>query len=505
MKTNLSLIYSPLGIDTLQEHVAFLHHDCPISKSEGIAAQTRVQLTCAEKNITAIVNVIHSDLLNCNEIGLSLSAQHDLGVKPGQPVAVIQAPPVDSLSQLRSKIFGHRLNKHELTSIMSDIAKGRYANIQIAAFVTAMASHRANLQEVIDLTASMVEVGERLQWGTTPVADKHCVGGLPGNRTTPIVVAIAACAGLIMPKTSSRAITSPAGSADVLEVVTPVTHDLAAMRQIIKKEGACFVWGGSLALSPADDLLIKVARPLEIDSDAQLVASVLSKKIAAGATHVVIDIPVGPTAKVRTKEQADHLEHLLTRVGFANGLNLKVVRTDGNAPVGRGIGPALEARDVLEVLRNDPGAPKDLRQRAVRLAGELLQLCGSVGIDEGEDFANEAIDSGRALNKFLAICHAQGGFTEPKTAPLQHAVRATQDGIIKSIDNRRLARVAKLSGAPDAKTAGLDLKVRLQDSVSAGEILFVLHSEAQGELNYALAYLDSHPPIFIEPTSAPSI
>jgi thymidine phosphorylase len=312
------------------------------------------------------------------------------------------------------------------------------------------------------------------------------------------VVAIAACAGLIMPKTSSRAITSPAGSADVLEVMTPVTHDLAAMRQIIEKEGACFVWGGSLALSPADDLLIKVARPLEIDSDAQLVASVLSKKIAAGATHVVIDIPVGPTAKVRSNEQADHLEHLLMQVGFANGLNLKVVRTDGSAPVGRGIGPSLEARDVLEVLRNDPGAPLDLRQRAVRLAGELLQLCGSVGIGEGETFATEAIDSGRALKKFLAICHAQGGFTEPRIAPIQHVIRATQDGIVKSIDNRRLARVAKLAGAPEAKTAGLDLKVRLKDTVSAGQILFVMHSEAQGELNYALAYLDSHPLILIE-------
>lgn len=499
MSTNLSLTYRPLGIDTLQEHVAFLHHDCPISKSEGIEAQTRVQLTSGQHSVIATVNVIHSDLLNCDEIGLSLSAETDLGIAPGQRIEVIQAPPVDSLSQLRSKIFGHRLNKQGLASIMSDIAKGRYANIQIAAFITAMASHRANLQEVIDLTASMVEIGDRLHWGTTPVADKHCVGGLPGNRTTPIVVAIVACAGLLIPKTSSRAITSPAGSADVMEVMTPVTHDLAAMREILQKEGACFVWGGSLALSPADDLLIKVARPLEIDSDAQLVASVLSKKIAAGATHVIIDIPVGPTAKVRTKEQADHLEHLITRVGFANGLNLKVVRTDGTAPVGRGIGPALEARDVLQVLRNDPEAPQDLRQRAVRLASELMQLCGAVGVGEGEAFANEALDSGRAWTKFLAICQAQGGFTEPDTAPLQYAVRATQDGVVRSIDNRRLARIAKLAGAPEAKVAGLDLKVRLEDTVVAGQILFVLHAQAQGELNYALTYLDSHPPMLIEP------
>ena len=497
MSSHLHLTYRSLGIDTLQEHVAFLHRDCPICKSEGLEAQTRVQLTHHDKVITAVVNVIHSDLLGSGEIGLSLSAAQDLAVGEGDQLQIIQAPTVNSLSQLRSKMFGHRLDKQGIESIVADIAKGRYTNIQIAAFLTAMASHRANLQEVIDLTSAMVDVGERVTWGVVPVADKHCVGGLPGNRTTPIVVAIVACAGLTIPKTSSRAITSPAGTADVMEVMTPVIHSLEQMHAIVRKEGACLVWGGALALSPADDLLIKVARPLDIDSDAQMVASVLSKKIAAGATHAVIDIPVGPTAKVRNKEQADHLEHLMTRVAFANGLTLKVVRTEGLSPVGRGIGPALEARDVLQVLRGDPQAPLDLRQRAVRLASELLELCGVVPPGAGVTFANEALDSGRAWSKFQAICDAQGGFKEPSTACLQHTVPTTQKGIIKSIDNRRLARVAKLAGAPEAKTAGIDLSVRLGDQVKAGDPLFVLHAEAQGELDYALTYLESHPPILV--------
>ena len=500
MTKPLTLRYRPLGIDTLQEHVAFLHGSCPICKSEGLQAQTRVQLTHAGQVVTTIVNVIHSDLLESGEMGLSVSAQEDLGVKEGDVIEVIQAPPVDSLSQLRSKIYGHRLDKQGFVSVITDIAKGRYANIHVAAFLTGMASHRANLQEVIDLTASMVDVGEKLSWGTTPVADKHCVGGLPGNRTTPIVVAIAACAGLVMPKTSSRAITSPAGSADVMEVMTPVTHGLTQMREIVEKEGACFVWGGALALSPADDLLIKVARPLEIDSDAQLVASVLSKKIAAGATHAVIDIPVGLTAKVRSTDQADHLEHLLTRVAFANGLNLMVVRTDGTQPVGRGIGPALEARDVLQVLRNEPQAPQDLRQRAIDLASALVELCGKVAPGQGQTFATESIDSGRAWQKFQAICEAQGGFTEPSFSKLTHTIKTTQSGIVKSIDNRRLSRIAKLAGAPLAQTAGIDLMVRLGDQVQSGDPLFVLHAQAQGELDYTLTYLDSHPPILVIPT-----
>ncbi|UOD49341.1 thymidine phosphorylase family protein [Orrella daihaiensis] len=493
-----SLIYKPLGIDTLQEHVAFMHRDCHICKSEGIEAQTRVELRHHNKSVIAIVNVIHSDLLDCGQIGLSLNTEQDLGAKQGDPIEVMQAAPLDSLSQLRTKIYGHKLDRHGFETIVSDIAKGRYANIHIAAFLTAMASRRANVQEVIDLTAAMVAIGERLSWGVSPVADKHCVGGLPGNRTTPIVVAIVASAGLTMPKTSSRAITSPAGTADVMEVMTPVTLSLDAMRAVVDKEGGCFVWGGSLALSPADDLMIKVARPLELDSDAQLVASVLSKKIAAGSTHTVIDIPIGPTAKVRSKEQADQLEHLLNQVAFANGLNLKVVRTDGLQPVGRGIGPALEANDVIAVLRNHPQAPTDLRERALRLAAEVLELCGKCPAGDGYRLANSIVVSGQAWEKFLRICHAQGGFTEPLRAPIVHLVTASVAGTINAIDNRRLARLAKLLGAPEAKTAGVQLQVALGDTVSRGDPLFSMHAEAQGELTYALTYLDSHPPLLIE-------
>ena len=492
------LTYKTLGIDTLQEHVAYLHRDCHICKSEGLEAQTRVELRHGAQSVIAIVNVVESNLLSCNEIGLSLNAERELGVANGQSIEVIQAPPVASLSQLRTKIYGHHLDRHGFEAIVSDIAKGRYANIHIAAFLTAMAGRRANVQEVTDLTAAMVNIGERLNWGATPVADKHCVGGLPGNRTTPIVVAIVASAGLIMPKTSSRAITSPAGTADVMEVLTPVTLGVAEMREVVQKEGGCFVWGGSLALSPADDLLIRVARPLELDSDAQLVASVLSKKIAAGATHVVIDIPIGPTAKVRSKDQADHLEHLLNQVAFANGLNLKVLRTDGRAPVGQGIGPALEARDVLAVLQNQPQASAELRERALALAAEILELCKYAVAGQGYPQAQAILDSGRAWEKFLAICQAQGGFTQPNSAPLQSVVTASHSGQLRAIDNRRLARLAKLLGAPEAKTAGVDLHVGLGASINRGDRLFTLHAEAEGELAYAQTYLDANPPMLIE-------
>lgn len=141
-----------------------------------------------------------------------------------------------------------------------------------------------NDKEITALTDAMVKAGSRIDWGLDQVIDKHCVGGLPGNRTTPIVVSILTACGLTVPKTSSRAITSPAGTADTMETLTDVSLSLEQMRQVVRNEGGCLAWGGSVRLSPADDLLIQVERALDIDSEGQLIASVLSKKLAAGAT-----------------------------------------------------------------------------------------------------------------------------------------------------------------------------------------------------------------------------
>ena len=482
-----------LGIDTQQEYVIYMRRDCHVCRAEGFQARTRVEVTLGGQCIIATLNVVDSELLQPGEVGLSTSAWQALGAAPGDAVAMAHAPALDSLSAMRSKIYGHRLDASALGAIVGDVAAGRYSDLHIAAFLSACAGGRMDLQETIDLTGAMVEVGDRIDWGNTPIADKHCVGGLPGNRTTPIVVAIVAAAGLTMPKTSSRAITSPAGTADVMETLTRVDLDLPAMRRVVEREGGCLVWGGALTLSPADDVLIRVERPLDLDSDAQLVASVLSKKIAAGATHALIDIPVGATAKVRSAEDAHRLQVLLEQVAAAHGLHLRVVRTNGAQPVGRGVGPALEAHDVLAVLRGAAAAPVDLRMRALALAGELLEFCGHSIPGTGKSEAWRLLDSGAAWAKFQAICDAQGGLRQPGVAKLQEPVVAWRTGHVSGIDSRQLARAAKLAGAPGAATAGLVLHVGLGDPVQLGMPLFTLHAEAPGELAYAKNYLSTHP------------
>jgi thymidine phosphorylase len=294
-----------------------------------------------------------------------------------------------------------------------------------------------------------------------------------------------------MPKTSSRAITSPAGTADTMETLAPVDLEIAQIKQVVEQTGGCVVWGGAVRLSPADDILIRVERPLDLDSQGQLVASVLSKKAAAGATHVLIDMPVGLTAKVRSVHAAAQLGRHLEQVGRALGMQVRVVQTDGLAPVGRGIGPALEARDVLSVLRREPEAPADLARRALALTGEILEFGGAAPAGGGLAMATTVLEDGRAWAKFQQICEAQGGMRVPPVAAYRQPVPSLHGGTVIAIDNRRLARIAKLAGAPKSACAGIDLHVQLGAVVERGQPLFTLHAATPGELAYALEYATS--------------
>jgi len=485
-----------MGIDTYREPVVYMRADCHICKSEGFESQSRITIRHLERSIIATLNVIHDQqLLQLDEAGLSEAAWRLLGPDAGERVILSHPAPLESLSHVRAKVYGQRLRDAEMRAIVGDIAAGRYADIHLSAFITACAGSRLDLEETTALTRAMIGVGDRLTWPEPIVVDKHCVGGLPGNRTTLVVVPIVAAFGLTMPKTSSRAITSPAGTADTMETLAPVNLDIAAMRKVVEREGGCIVWGGSVQLSPADDVLIRVERPLDLDSEGQLVASVLSKKAAAGSNHVVIDIPVGLTAKVRGEDAAKTLGQRLIDVGHEVGLNVRVVVTDGSQPVGRGVGPALEARDVLAVLRGETTAPHDLRARALRLAAAILEMSGMALPGNGLDEAASVLDDGRAWKKFQAICEAQGGMREPPVAAYTHVVAAPHGGRVINIDNRRLARLAKLAGAPNSPAAGLELHTPLGTPVAAGQPVLTVHAEAPGELAYALQYLESQKPI----------
>jgi len=495
-----TLTLTRLGIDTYNEAVVYMQKNCEVCRSEGFEVHARIRVSLGDKSVLATLNTIENGLLGPDQVSLSEYAWKLLGAKEGDTLGLVHPKPLQSLSFVRAKVYGQELSFPEIDGIIRDISQGNYSDIHIATFLTACSAGRLNSTEIVGLTKSMVSAGEQLTWGEDLIVDKHCVGGLPGNRTTLIIVPIVTAFGLMMPKTSSRAITSPAGTADTMETLAPVDLDLPSIRRVVEQEQGCIVWGGGVALSPADDIMIQVERVMDLDSEGQLIASVLSKKIAAGSNHIVVDIPVGPTAKVRTVDMAHNLRDLFILAANVLGIKLHVIISDGSQPVGRGIGPALEARDVLAVLQNQSDAPQDLREHALQLAGATLEFSPKIPVGKGYSIAKEILTDGRAWKKFQAICDAQGGMRELTTAKFTHTIESPYRGRVTAIDNRQLARIAKLAGAPHDQAAGVLLHTPLNRWVQTQEPLFTVHAESKGELNYALSLLERIPPIIqVEP------
>jgi thymidine phosphorylase len=488
-----------VAIDTWRESVVYLHRDCAAVRAAGFQALSKVMVRADGRSISAVLNVVDDEsIVQTGELGLSEDAFARLNVEAGRTAQVSPAEPPASLPALHRKIAGERLSREDLHAIVSDIAQARYSKIELAAFVVATNGYDLERDEVLYLTDAMIDAGRRLDWQHAvrggPVVDKHCIGGIPGNRTSMLVVPIVTAHGMLCPKTSSRAITSPAGTADTMEVLANVELPFERLQQIVRDTNGCIAWGGSAGLSPADDILISVERPLGVDSPGQMVASILSKKIAAGSTHLVLDIPVGPTAKVRSMPAAQRLRKLFEYVAGLLNLQLDVMITDGSQPIGNGIGPVLEARDVMRVLHNDPAAPSDLREKALRLAGRVIEFDPDVRGGDGWRIARDILESGRALAQMEAIIDAQGRRSElPTLGELTHEVKAEQEAAVGAIDNLRLARIARLAGAPQVSGAGVDLLRKVGDRVRAGQTLYRIHSRYPADLGFArdLAARDS--------------
>ncbi|MCW5714669.1 MAG: thymidine phosphorylase family protein [Bauldia sp.] len=475
-------------IDSFRENVLLLSRQCTMVRPERLTGTRKVEVRSNGRAILATILIVDDPgLVAQDEAGLAEPAFRRLGVAEGALVEIAPAPRPKGLAAIEAKVSGQTLTDAVLADVVSDLVGYRWSDVEISAFLVACASFMT-ADETLAFTRAMTEGGTRLDWNTPIVADKHCIGGIPGNRTSLVVVPIVAAHGLTIPKTSSRAITSPAGTADTMEVLARVDLSIDEMRATVDRCGGCIVWGGRVNLSPADDVLISVERRLSIDTPEQMVASILSKKIAAGSTHMVLDVPVGPTAKIRDPHAALRLRKLFEFVAGRLGIALDIVITDGAQPVGRGIGPVLEMRDVLAVLRNETGAPADLREKSIRLAARLLEMDPAVRGGTGEARARELLVSGAALAKLEQIAGSQGApRRQAVIGSLVAEIRASKSGWVQGIDCLRIARIARTAGAPTDPGAGIELLLKQGDSVRAGDPLYRVYGDDPADFGMAVA------------------
>ena len=301
----------------------------------------RVELKLRGKRGTSIVNVA-TRFIKDGEIGLLSEIAEHMDAKSGDKIEVSPSDPPESLIHIREKLSGKALKDREIRTIVEDTVHRKLSDIEMTAFVTALYNHGATTKEVAALSKAMALTGKSLELGKKNIYDKHSIGGVPGDDTSMILVPIIASAGLTIPKTSSRAITSPAGTADRFECLAPVELDLEEIKKVVNKTNGCLVWGGAVDLAPADDLFIKIEYPLSIDP--LLLSSVMSKKKAVGANYLVIDIPTGEGTKIKTTKEAENLALNFIDLGKMLGIETVGASTYGEQPIGYAIGPALEAR-----------------------------------------------------------------------------------------------------------------------------------------------------------------
>ncbi len=459
----------------------------------------RISLSTDGKKIYAVVDIFEK-IVKDNEIGLSNELNSVLKIKnnSGVEIGVSELNPAGKI--IKKKLQGERLSKRELELVISEIVQNKLTEPEIAYFVAAEKMQNMSILEIVDLIKAMVKSGNRLKFKKKIIADKHCIGGIAGNRTTPIVISICAAAGLTIPKTSSRAITSASGTADVIETIANVELSADKIEKIVNKTNACLAWGGAIGLAPSDDKIIQVERILNLDVEPQLLASIISKKIATSSTRILIDIPYGKSAKVETKRQAKKLGKKFKQIAKHFKLKIKVVYTDGSQPIGNGIGPVLEMLDILAVLQNKP-CPEDLKNKSLFLSTKLLKLCK---IKNPKIKAHEILESGQAYEKFKEIINAQNNsndfekrISKLKPAEFKKIIYSEKSSKIIEIDNKKINSLCRILGTPESKSSGIYIHNHI-GKIQKRKPIITLYSESKSRLKDGLKFYKEFKPIMIK-------
>ncbi len=485
-----------VDVDTGGVHKIFLN---PVEITYlAMFAGERVLLKYRKEETVAIAE--STSLVDQGKVGILNEVQRELNVKEGDFVEVSSDIKPTSIKAIRKKMDGLSLTGDEIQAIVEDLVTGRLTDIDIAAFLVSEQIRGLSLEETVHLTRAIAEEGERLDFGAN-VFDKHSIGGVPGNKVSLIIVPIVAAAGLLIPKTSSRAITSPSGTADTMEVLADVEFSVEELQKIVKNVKAAIVWGGSLNLAPADDLFIQIEHPLQIDPRPQMIASIMAKKLSTGIQYMVLDIPTGEGCKVTTMEEARRLSHDFITVGTELGISVHCALTYGSQPVGHAIGPALEAKEALETLMG--GGSTSVIEKSTGLAGILLEMGGLAARGAGRKLAKEILASGKALEKMREIIKAQNGKSDitPQQIPIgthTYDLTAPSDGYVATLHNRALVRIARAAGTPRVHGAGLYLHAKIGSRVKEGDPVLTIYAETEGKLSNAIDVAKGLMPFTVE-------
>lgn len=484
----IKLIPTRIPIKVGDKYIVVLNENS--AQKLDLHAGDRVLIKNGKKaDIRALLDVTENGEIRDTQIGLYIETWEKLKTKRGDRLSISVAEKPISILYIKDKLNGKTLTKEQIDEIIKDVVEEDLSDVEISYFVAGCYINKLSEEETVNLTKSIVEHGSTLKFHKKVVVDKHCIGGVAGNRTTMIAVPILTALGLTMPKTSSRAITSPAGTADTMEVLCNVTVPGPRLQQIADELGGFIAWGGGVDLAAADDKMIRARHPMSLDPEGMLLASIMAKKHSVSSTHVLIDIPVGKQTKIKTRAEGKRLAKKFTSLGKKLGMVVEVMLSKGEEPVGNGVGPILEAIDVMKVLKDKKDAPQDLKQKGIEMSGQLLELCGKAKKGKGEAIARKVLESGLAYKQMMRIIKAQGA-SKTKLIPGKYTMDllAKKSGKITGLNNGLISHIARTAGAPKDKGAGVYIHKKIGDTVKAGEVLYTIHADVEERLKYSEEY-----------------
>jgi AMP phosphorylase len=470
------------------------------AKEATIDIGDRIKIKRNAKSAVAMVDYSHK-FIKRGEVGMFVEIAEALGAKNGEALDVSLTDRPKSLDFVRRKIDGKALSNDETFQLVDDMMHQKLSDAELASWIAAITTRGMSPHETSSLTNAIYSSGEVMTWKKKPVVSEHSIGGVSGDRVSMLIVPIIASLGITIPKTASKAISSGCATADVMEVLAPVALSMKKIHEVVDKTNGCMVWGGSVNLAVADDIMIKLRMPLRLDPRGLVLSSIIAKKKAEGAQYVLLDIPVGRGAKVTDMEEARSMAHEFKSQSLHVGINFDCVITDGSKPMMKHIGPVLEARAVLEALQNKGHVA--LVEKACLMSGMLLRMVRNVSAGKGYKLAKEQVASGAAEKKFREIIAAQGG--NPKVQPeglkigeYSSVVESNMEGKVSHIDNVNTARITRALGSPGDKGAGIVFDVEKGQEISKGDVLFKIFSSSKPKVDFAFEEAKRWPIVEVE-------
>lgn len=484
----LSLKY--VAINSFNENIVYLHKDCSAYKIDNIKDVTKLEIHGGAEPLLAFLELVEDEnIVSPDELGLNISAFEQLNLPEGANVTISLASSPLSIASIRRKMSGNILSDNEYSTIIKDIEAKRYSNMDITSFLVATGSFMTS-QEVLSMTETLIG-DNTLKWDNESiVVDHHCLGGVPGNKTDIIITAIVAAYGLPIPKTASRSLTSCSGVADTFSVLANVDFDDIKLKELVRKNRGAIVNYNSLPITKASKIISSVERSLGIIKYEHIISSILAIKLATGVTHLVVDIPVGVSARIKSTNEALRLRKMIEYIGDSLSIEIDAVITDGSEPIGNGIGSVLEARDIMKILRNKEDAPRDLLEKSLFLAGRILEFDPKLRGGQGYSVAKEILISGRALEVMNRIIYAQGKAPQAQLGHLTRDIIASKSGVVDAINNQQINKIGVLAGAAQYQGAGIDLLKKVGDRVERGDTLYRIHSVSSTDFAFANYVVD---------------